>query len=290
VAISLAVGSREAEVNRRKVQDQAKASQASLNGVMYHPTSTAPRPASRVVVDKPLPPPIANDAPSPPLSTSAPPVNRRTTSNRGPGPPPTFQTQQQQGMRSRASLDFRERDNKPLPRPGSAQAYYATPERQAPTPSGYKFTPAMPPKRNVSISSVSTAVTPQIGPPTTNAYRQMQPPLPPSFGQSPPTTTNDTFASQTLLPQASKRPFPTQDFPSDAFSGIGGGESNLRMSQQITPEIYSTPTSVRALDLPPEFALFQVSKLNLSRGLFNFPVCIFIPMSATPISNRIRCG
>jgi hypothetical protein len=42
--------------------------------------------------------------------------------------------------------------------------------------------------------------------------------------------------------------------------------------------------SIRGLDLPPEFALFQVCKLKLSRGLFNFSVFIYFPMTATPIS------
>lgn len=252
-ASSLAAGSREAEMARRRAQEQAQASQASLN---HHST--------RPIVDKPLPSPVGNDGPSQPLPTASPAVGRRTISNRGPGPPPTFQTQQHQGMWSRASLDSRDRDTKPLPRPGSAQASYASQERQAP-PASYTLTPAVPPKPKVSVSSFNTAVTPQIGPPITNAYRKTQPPLPPSSGQS----SDEGFASQAPLPQTSKR---TQDFPSDALNGVGGAQSNLRLSQQTLPEIYSTPMSVRALDLPPEFALFQVCKLNF-----------FIPMPATPI-------
>ena len=247
-ASSLAAGSRDAELARRRVQDQAHASQASLN--------------HRPIVDKPLPSPVANGNRSPLLPTAAPVANRRTISNRGPGPPPTFQTQQHQGMWSRASLDSRDRDNKPLPRPGSAQASYPSSERQVPP--GYNFTPAVPPKRKVSVSSVNTAVTPQIGPPITNAYHKLQPPLPPSSGKSPLPTTDDGFASQAPLPQTSKR---AHDFPSDAPSGVGGGQSNLRASQ-TRPEIYSTPLSVHALDLPPEFALFQVCKLKLLRISF----------------------
>ena len=249
-ASSLAAGSRDAELARRRVQDQAQASQASLN--------------HRPIVDKPLPSPVANGNRSPPIPTAAPVANRRTISNRGPGPPPTFQTQQHQGMWSRASLDSRDRDNKPLPRPGSAQASFSSPERQVPPPpSGYNFTPAVPPKRKVSVSSVNTAVTPQIGPPITNAYRKLQPPLPPST-KSPLPTTDDGFASQVPLPQTSKR---AEDLPSDAPNGVGGGQSNHRVSQ-IQQEIYSTPLSVHALDLPPEFALFQVCKLRLLRISF----------------------
>ena len=273
-ASSLAAGSREAEMARRRVQDQAQASQASLS--------------HRPVVDKPLPSPVVNDGPSPPA------VNRRTMSNRGPGPPPTFQTQQHQGMWSRASLDSRERDNKPLPRPGSAQASYS---QAPPPPSGYNFTPAVPSKRRVSVSSVNTAPN---GPPITNVHRKLQPPLPPP--PPPPVrspslpTTDDRFATQAPLP--SKR---AQDFPSDLPNG--GGQSNLRVSQpqQTLPEIYSTPMSVHALDLPPEFALFQVSNLFQSnqiklyylstRGLFcsaspnlvfhsDCPQHLFIPNSS----------
>ena len=242
----LAAGSRDAEMARRRVQDQTQASQASLN--------------HRPVVDKPLPAPVGNDSRSQPLPTAAPAVSRRTISNRGPGPPPTFQTQQHQGMWSRTSLDSRDRDNKPLPRLGSAQASFSSPDRQAP-PAPYNFTPAVPPKRKVSVSSVNTPVTPQIGPPITNANRKLQPPLPP--GQPP----DDGFASQAPLPP-SKR---AQDFPSDAPNG----QSNLRASQQTLPDIYSTPISDRALDLPPEFALFQVCKL--------LPISFFIPIPATPI-------
>lgn len=241
-ASSLAAGSREAEMaRRRRVQDQAQASQASLN--------------HRPIVDKPLPFPVGNGDRSPPMPTAAPVANRRTISNRGPGPPPTFHTQQHQAMWSRASLDSRDRENKPLPRPASAQGY-SSPERQPSLPpSGYNFTPAVPPKRKVSVSSVNTAVTPQIGPPITNAYRKLQPPLPPSSAQSP----DENFASQGPLPQASKR---AQNFPLNAPNGVGGGQSNRRVSQTV-PEIFSTPMSVRALDLPPEFALFQVCKLKL---------------------------
>jgi len=227
----LAAGSREAEMARRRVQDQAQASQASLS--------------HRPIVDKPLPSPVV-DAPPPA-------VNRRTMSNKGPGPPPTFQPQQHQGMWSRASLDSRERDNKPLPRPGSAQASYSQPP-------GYNFTPAVPPKR---VSSINT--TPQIAP---NVYRKLQPPLPPPPLQSP--STDDRFATQAPLPSKRAQDFPSSDLP----NGVGGGQSNLRVSQQqpqqTLPEIYSSPLSVHALDLPPEFALFQVSNLSINQALAAF--------------------
>jgi len=127
----LAAGSRDAELARRRVQDMAQASQASLN--------------HRPIVDKPLPFSVANGNRSPPSPTAAPVVNGRTIPNRGPGPPLTFRTQQHQGMRSRVSLDSRDRDNKPLSQLGSAQTSYSSPERQvSPSPSGCNFTPVGP--------------------------------------------------------------------------------------------------------------------------------------------------
>lgn len=218
---SLAAGSREVEMARRKGQEQAQA---------LYEASIQPPVSHRLSLDKPLPPPSQS-------------IVRRATASRTQGPPPSFQPPLN-GARSRASMDMREFDNKPLPRPGSAQASYG----QGPPSS---FTPKVPPKRNASVSVVST---PQIG--------KMQS-LPP---QNLPPTDADNFARRTRAP-ISRQDFIPQNGVRDGHAPRGMGES-----QQARPQnVQGTPMSDRADDLPPEFALFQVSTLKLSLAPFLYP-------------------
>src|SRR6266540_3404417 len=86
------------------------------------------RPISQMVLDKPLPPPV------PPAAEKPTPI-RQNVSNRL-GPPSAFPLQQQISNRGWVSLDSQSRDNKPLPRPGSAQSSYPATaiSPSAPTP------------------------------------------------------------------------------------------------------------------------------------------------------------
>lgn len=261
---TLVAGGRDAELAvRRQAQEQFPAAQASMNGAYYSYSSAMPPsqavPLRSVSVDKPLPSPIAAGfAPSPA-------VTRRATATRAQGPPPSASVPNYplNNARSRASLDMRDREKKPLPHPGAVQASgYYWQEPTSPPPSPYKFTPKTPPKRNASAST--PAATPQIG--------KMQPLLPVAYGQqglSTPDAHAGYFAGQSTPPSIAQGPVLRQGFPpSDTAnaSGMRNGASN-RMSVVGSPQtrpvqdLRGTPMSDRVLDLPPEFALFQVSCL-----------------------------
>lgn len=299
---SLTTGGRDMNPHQRKMSDGHQGPSSPINGTVHESNlvstqqlaKSPPRPISRVIVDKPLPPPssaIINE-----YRTGAPSevVNRRTTLNKGPGPPPSFQPPQPQVVpRSRASLDMRDLESKPLPRPGSAQASYQSAQdpRGPPPPSNYKFPPTATPKRNTSVSSASTSMPPQIGPPITSNNHKTQPTTFP-YGQQHPPTTDPRFPSQTLSPQLSQRPVIVDDFPKDRVNGIGGVTSK-RMSS-VGPSRngpQGTPMSDRGLDLPPEFALFQVSKNSNSVSFFPLRPSVFAcGMGSSPSTRFCPAG
>ncbi|KJA16123.1 hypothetical protein HYPSUDRAFT_47657 [Hypholoma sublateritium FD-334 SS-4] len=173
---------------------------------------------------------------------ATPPVTRRATASRTQAPPPSFQPPNK-GVRSRASLDLRDLESKPLPAPGPAQAYYWQ-EPSSPPPSNYKFAPKTPPKRNGSVS------TPQIG--------KMQPMPPAGYNaQAPSTPAAENLGGRSISPPASKAPISRQDFP--PHNGVNGARNRPanRMSMGESLQASSQTTQDRVLDLPPEFALFQ---------------------------------
>ena len=274
---SLAAGSRQAEAGRRAVEEQWQASQPHYG----YPSSSSPqnRQANhRLSVDKPLPSPVAMYAQS---LVSTPPVTRRATASRTQGPPPSFQPPSK-GVRSRASLDLRDLENKPLPAPGAAQAYYWQ-EPSSPPPSNYKFAPKTPPKRN---GSVSTPATPQIA--------KMQPTPPAGYSsQGPPTPAAEIMGGRSISPPASKAPISRRDFPphnglnntrNRPVNGMSIGESQHALSQ----DAHGTPMSDRALDLPPEFALFQVSSSSSVLFFFGIPkrTCTLSSVRAVHLCSR----
>lgn len=238
--------SRDAEMARRRAQEQAVAQPSMPRGGVYQPSTTgqpptsplptmqpqlrtrptedrASRPISRVIMDKPLPlpaPPI-DDGPARSVAPASPRVSR--------APPPTFQTQQQGGTRSRASLDLQNRDSKPLPRPGSAQSFYA--------PSNYNFTPTPPAGRRSSVSVPSS----QGGPPSPTSPRKIQP-QPSSYVQK----ISPNPVGQTLPPLPPK-----------------GQGSPPGASWSAPAATHETPLLDQGQDLPSEFAVFQVSFVPL---------------------------
>ncbi|PPQ78470.1 hypothetical protein CVT25_011865 [Psilocybe cyanescens] len=267
---SLATSNRDPNFSHRRMQESNQSSVVPINGSVHNSGPTASqqlaksptRPASRVIVDKPLPPPssaIINEHRATSLDT----VNRRTTVTRVPRPLPAFQNPQPQVVRSRASLDMRDLESKPLPRPGSAQASYQSAQGQdsrGPPPSNYKFSPTATPRRNASFSTAGTSVTSQIGPPISSTNHKTQP-SPIAYGRQPPPTTDQNFASQTLSPHLSKRSTIGEDFPQNRANGMEGVPSK-RMSSVGPPQsrpqdVQGTPMSDRGIDLPPEVALFQ---------------------------------
>ena len=94
------------------------------------------RPISQMILDKPLPPPV-------PAAEEKPTQIRQSPSNRL-GPPSAFPLQQQISNRGRVSMDLQSRDNKPLPRPGSAQSSYPL-APGAPAPARSRSTSVAPP-------------------------------------------------------------------------------------------------------------------------------------------------
>ena len=102
------------------------------------------RPISQMILDKPLPPPV------PDVEEKPTPI-RQNVSNRS-GPPSAFPLQQQISNRGRVSLDLQSRDNKPLPRPGSAQSFYPASAVSPPPPGA--LTPSR--SRSTSIASPSS--------------------------------------------------------------------------------------------------------------------------------------
>ncbi|KAF5310159.1 hypothetical protein D9619_010235 [Psilocybe cf. subviscida] len=218
---------READMARRRTHDQAQLSQASIN--FYAPATTTgqykPRPVS---VDKPLPPPVNNVPVSPT-------PNRRASAMRPPGPPPVFQQPNQtQGVRPRASVDF---ENKPLPRAGSVQAHIWQAEVRPPPPPNPKV---MPPTRNGSANAS------QIG----------SSPLPPSVGGQRRPTPDMQHLPQGSAPQ---RSHPGQDYARDNGNARSSNRMSMGVAQHQMRVPVGTPMSDR-VDLPPEFALFQVSR------------------------------
>lgn len=222
---------READMARRRVQDQAQLSQASIN--FYAPTTTTgqykPRPVS---VDKPLPSPV-NNVPASPTT------NRRASAMRSPGPPPVFQQPNQtQSVRQRASVDF---ENKPLPRAGSVQAHIWQAEVKPPPPPNPKV---LPPARNGSVYAS------QIG----------SSPVPTSVGGQRLPTPDMQHLSQSSTPQRSHPPKSGQDYPRDNGNARSSNRMSMSGAQHQIRMPVGTPMSDR-VDLPPEFALFQVSIL-----------------------------
>ncbi|CAA7270483.1 unnamed protein product [Cyclocybe aegerita] len=215
---SLAAGSRDAELARRRVQELPPSTTKPTPTPYDAPGEpTVPRPVSKAMLDKPLPSPSFNDIPS---GLALPAVTRRTTANRG--PPPTFQ---KQNVLSRSSLDIQDRESKPLPRPGSAQSYY---HDSKPPPSTFNATPR---RRNGSVSSTTNA--PQISPPNRKLY-----PYP-----------DNNYASQTLSPKPNAH--------GNGPPTINGNGSLASSGIDTDSHLEFTPMSVGAIDLPPEAAFYQ---------------------------------
>ncbi|KAH9476324.1 hypothetical protein JR316_0011899 [Psilocybe cubensis] len=267
---SLAASNRDPNLSHRKVQENNQSSVVPINGSVHDlgPTSSqqlakAPtRPASKVIVDKPLPPPssaIINEHRARSLDT----VNRRASANRPPGPPPSFQYPQPHVVRPRASLDMQDLEAKPLPQPGSTQASYQSAQGQdprGPPPSTYTFSPSATTRRNASISTTSSSIIPHAGPPITSMNHKMQPSSF-SYGRQVPPTTDQKIGSQTLSPPLAKRAVLGEDFSQNRVNGMEGVPSK-RMSGVGLPQgrpqdVQRTPMSDRGIDLPPEAALFQ---------------------------------
>ncbi|KAF9560809.1 hypothetical protein CPC08DRAFT_461947 [Agrocybe pediades] len=228
---SLAAGSRDGDA--AYIRKMPESHQPPPPASRANPSSPkSPRPDSRLFVDKPLPPP----APDAPITSTVPAVGRRATAAQSPGPPPVFQNQP---IRGRASLDNYVPDtarNQPLQRAGSAQAQYAP----------YKFAPTPPPKTNGSISKPSMGNGPSSqGPPPAFARQHLP--------------TSGNLTSQTLSPRFNHATL-------DGVNGIGGELPAKRMS--LVADVQRTPMSDRAIDLPPEAALFQISSCreNLVSG------------------------
>lgn len=233
---SLAAGNRDGDPSYiRKMPENNQTPPVPIKTTTYGPSSpTSPRPDSRIFVDKPLLPPIPNA----PISSSVPAVSRRTTTtNQTPGPPPTFHTQgQNQPMRGRSSLDSYVGDverKQPLQRAGSAQAQYAP----------YRFAPTPPAKPNGTIFKPVMGNGQSSGPPPAFARQHL------------PTSGNLASPSQTLSPRHNYGTL-------DGANGIVGDVPTKRMSllgPQLQQDAQRTPMSDHGVDLPPEFALFQVS-------------------------------
>jgi len=178
-------------------------------------------------------------------------------------PPSAFQNQPQ--GRPRASLDDAgNRESKQFSRPPSSQSFYSgqTPNTDeslisnhaSRSPTANNNNPiTSPPRRKASLSN--TKVGPQILPPIANRKMHQNPPA--SLGrQIPPTT------AQTQTPHLLQRSVANQDLQLANINGnmpmIGAPSSQTNMQSGLQ-DTQGTPISDRGIDLPPEFALFQVS-------------------------------
>ncbi|KAF9531441.1 hypothetical protein CPB83DRAFT_891808 [Crepidotus variabilis] len=187
-----------------------------------------PRPISREILDKPLPPPKDDEELF---------VQRMLASR---GPPSSFPAQQPPDTRGRVSLDSqRQKESKQPSRPGSAQAYY---------PSAIAAYPSSPSRSSAASSSAR-----QAGPSSPN--RKMRP-SPSPFGEKVLPTPEDP----TLLPPHLR----TQDFHLDR--PYRNGSANAYPSMPPAPTALASQSlygegqdlfSEPLVDLPPEAALFQ---------------------------------
>lgn len=201
--------------------------------------------------NKPLPPPV--DKPS--TTTTA---HKFGNATRGPGPPPTLQNQyhQNQNGRSRLSLDGRELENKPLPLPHPGPSQYQHQGTTYPSEMSAR-------RRNGSVAANTNAAPPPTISPTAS-YGQ-------GYGLRMPDDGNNIGNGNGILPADGANANRMSLAPAPRLEGLGT----------------ATPMSDRAIDLPPEVALFQVSSVQFIE--FSSPF-FFLPFFSFEISRAPELG